>query len=153
MPPPVVSTEVEKPCSEITRSGCTQVRKRAIAADSGSLSARGPLSAMRRNLFGKLRLRSTPWFVRRRPTAPPSGFIVRTVQIVYAARDDLFEPGFFAGFPHPRFSATGCDFAGEVEAVGEGVLDVAVGDRVYGLNRPGAAQLTRRASPPTPVAS
>ena len=55
-PPPVVSTEVENPCREIMRSGRTQVRKRAIARDSGSLSARGPELAIRRNLFGKLRL-------------------------------------------------------------------------------------------------
>jgi NADPH:quinone reductase-like Zn-dependent oxidoreductase len=44
---------------------------------------------------------------------------------------------FFAGFPRPRFSATGCDFAGEVEAVGTGVHDVGPGDRVYGLNDTG----------------
>ncbi|TXH39743.1 MAG: NAD(P)-dependent alcohol dehydrogenase [Actinobacteria bacterium] len=44
---------------------------------------------------------------------------------------------FFAGFPRPRFSATGCDFAGEVVAVGDGVSGFAVGDRVYGLDDTG----------------
>lgn len=41
---------------------------------------------------------------------------------------------FFAGFPNPRFVATGCDFAGEVEAVGAAVHDFVPGDRVYGFN-------------------
>ncbi len=44
---------------------------------------------------------------------------------------------FFAGFPRPRFTATGCDFAGEVEAVGSAVRGFAAGDRVYGLNDTG----------------
>ncbi len=41
---------------------------------------------------------------------------------------------FFAGFPRPRFVATGTDFAGDVEAVGSSVTAFAVGDRVWGLN-------------------
>ncbi|MEI8083309.1 MAG: NAD(P)-dependent alcohol dehydrogenase [Actinomycetes bacterium] len=44
---------------------------------------------------------------------------------------------FFAGFPRPRFTATGCDFAGEVESVGGNVRDFAPGDRVYGLDDTG----------------
>ncbi len=44
---------------------------------------------------------------------------------------------FFAGFPNPRFSATGCDFAGEVEAVGAGVTGFSPSDRVYGLDDTG----------------
>jgi NADPH:quinone reductase-like Zn-dependent oxidoreductase len=44
---------------------------------------------------------------------------------------------FFAGFPRPRFTATGCDFAGEVVALGSGVRDFAPGDRVYGLDDTG----------------
>lgn len=44
---------------------------------------------------------------------------------------------FFAGFPRPRFTATGCDFAGEVVSVGRSVQGFAPGDRVYGLNDTG----------------
>jgi NADPH:quinone reductase-like Zn-dependent oxidoreductase len=40
----------------------------------------------------------------------------------------------FAGFPSPRYSATGTDFAGEVVKVGDGVTAFATGDRVYGFN-------------------
>lgn len=45
---------------------------------------------------------------------------------------------FFAGFPHPRHTATGTDFAGDVEAVGERVADFKVGDRVFGFDDNGA---------------
>jgi NADPH:quinone reductase-like Zn-dependent oxidoreductase len=41
---------------------------------------------------------------------------------------------FFAGWPGPRHVATGCDYAGEVVAVGAGVTDFAVGARVMGFN-------------------
>jgi NADPH:quinone reductase-like Zn-dependent oxidoreductase len=44
---------------------------------------------------------------------------------------------FFAGFPGPRFSATGCDFAGEVAAVGADVTTFSPGDRVYGFDDTG----------------
>lgn len=41
---------------------------------------------------------------------------------------------FFVGWPRPREVATGTDFAGEVVAVGAGVMRFAVGDRVMGFN-------------------
>lgn len=41
---------------------------------------------------------------------------------------------FFAGWPWPRHIATGCDFAGTVVAVGEGVKSFVVGDRVMGFD-------------------
>lgn len=40
---------------------------------------------------------------------------------------------FFAGFPKPRFSATGTDFSGEVVGVGAEVSNFAVGDEVFGF--------------------
>ena len=55
---------------------------------------------------------------------------------------------FFAGFPRPRFSATGCDFAGEVEAVGPGVAGFKVGDRVYGLDDTGLGSHTQYVAVP-----
>lgn len=39
---------------------------------------------------------------------------------------------FFSGFPHPKLSILGTEFAGEVEAVGGAVGSFAVGDRVCG---------------------
>lgn len=41
---------------------------------------------------------------------------------------------FAAGWPRPRFVATGTDFAGDVEAVGEGVTTFRAGDRVWGFD-------------------
>ncbi len=41
---------------------------------------------------------------------------------------------FFAGFPGPRFVATGTDFAGDVEAIGKHVRQFKPGDRVWGLD-------------------
>ncbi|MDX2023315.1 MAG: NAD(P)-dependent alcohol dehydrogenase [Deltaproteobacteria bacterium] len=41
---------------------------------------------------------------------------------------------FFAGFPRPRFVATGTDFAGDVEAVGKSVSHFKVSDRIWGLD-------------------
>ncbi|MEL6988645.1 MAG: NAD(P)-dependent alcohol dehydrogenase [Bacteroidota bacterium] len=40
---------------------------------------------------------------------------------------------FFAGFPRPRKKVLGTDFAGIVEAIGEGVHKFKVGDRVFGF--------------------
>lgn len=45
---------------------------------------------------------------------------------------------FFTGLPRPRHTATGSDFAGEVEAVGAGVTAFRVGDRVWGFDDNGA---------------
>ncbi len=45
---------------------------------------------------------------------------------------------FFTGFPTPKRSATGCDFAGEIMAVGSDVTNFAVGDRVWGIDDKGA---------------
>jgi NADPH:quinone reductase-like Zn-dependent oxidoreductase len=39
---------------------------------------------------------------------------------------------FFTGVVRPRLTILGCEFAGEVEAVGAGVTSFEVGDRVYG---------------------
>src|SRR5262245_28682718 len=46
---------------------------------------------------------------------------------------------FFVGWPRPRHAATGCDFAGEIEAVGKDVTAFRPGDRVWGFddNGPG----------------
>jgi NADPH:quinone reductase-like Zn-dependent oxidoreductase len=41
---------------------------------------------------------------------------------------------FFVGLRRPRFTVLGCEFAGEVEAVGAGVTSFAVGDRVFGFS-------------------
>jgi NADPH:quinone reductase-like Zn-dependent oxidoreductase len=41
---------------------------------------------------------------------------------------------FFVGWPRPRHSATGTDFAGVVHAVGSGVSHLRPGDRVFGFN-------------------
>lgn len=45
---------------------------------------------------------------------------------------------FFAGFPRPRHQATGTDFAGEITAVGPGVQNFRIGDRVWGFDDHGA---------------
>lgn len=45
---------------------------------------------------------------------------------------------FFVGFPRPRHRATGTDFAGEIVAVGEGVTQWKVGNRVWGFDDNGA---------------
>ena len=44
---------------------------------------------------------------------------------------------FFAGFPRPRFHATGCDFAGIVEGTGTNVTEFKIGDQVFGFHDTG----------------
>src|SRR5688500_15348111 len=41
---------------------------------------------------------------------------------------------FFGGLPRPRIPVWGCEFAGEIEAVGAEVDAFAVGDRVFGYS-------------------
>jgi NADPH:quinone reductase-like Zn-dependent oxidoreductase len=41
---------------------------------------------------------------------------------------------FFTGLRRPRRKVLGCEFAGEVEALGRGVTSFAVGDRVFGFS-------------------
>lgn len=41
---------------------------------------------------------------------------------------------FFSGLVRPRHSALGCEFAGEVEVVGDAVTKFAAGDRVFGFD-------------------
>ncbi|SDA63443.1 NADPH:quinone reductase [Algoriphagus alkaliphilus] len=45
----------------------------------------------------------------------------------------------FAGFPKPRFSVIGTDFAGVVDKIGENVSGFSVGDRVWGFGDNGSA--------------
>lgn len=44
----------------------------------------------------------------------------------------------FAGFPKPRYSVTGTDFAGIVDKVGENVVGYQVGDKVWGFGDNGS---------------
>lgn len=46
---------------------------------------------------------------------------------------------FLTGFPRPSSKIPGTDFAGEIEAVGERVTDLEVGDRVWGFDDEGLA--------------
>ncbi|MBI1352464.1 MAG: zinc-binding dehydrogenase [Actinomycetales bacterium] len=74
----------------------------------------------------------------------------RTDSGVQRGRPFIFR--FFAGFPRPRYSATGTDFAGVVEAVGADVTEFSPGERVYGFDDTGLGThaqyvaLTRRTS-------
>jgi NADPH:quinone reductase-like Zn-dependent oxidoreductase len=45
---------------------------------------------------------------------------------------------FMIGFFRPKWTTLGMEFAGEVEAVGAGVTEFAVGDRVFGIKNHGA---------------
>lgn len=73
--------------------------------------------------------------------SPKAGQILVRVRATTVNRTDCgglrgspFVFRFFAGFPRPRFVATGTDFAGDVEAVGAGVQRFSVGDRVFGFH-------------------
>jgi NADPH:quinone reductase-like Zn-dependent oxidoreductase len=77
--------------------------------------------------------------------APRAGEVLVRVHAATVSRTDCgglwgapFIYRFFVGFPRPRHAATGCDFAGEVAAVGEGVTGFRVGDRVWGFDDNGA---------------
>jgi NADPH:quinone reductase-like Zn-dependent oxidoreductase len=80
------------------------------------------------------------------PTPEPrAGAVLVRVHAATVSRTDCgglwgapFVYRFFAGFPRPRHAATGCDFAGEIAAVGEGVTTFRVGDRVWGFDDNGA---------------
>ncbi len=54
---------------------------------------------------------------------------------VLSGRPYIFR--FFVGFPTPRFSSTGTDFAGVVEATGKNVTRFKPGDRIFGFNDEG----------------
>src|SRR5690349_16391738 len=41
---------------------------------------------------------------------------------------------FFTGLFKPGLATTGCDFAGEIAAIGPGVVSFKIGDRVMGFN-------------------
>ncbi len=45
-----------------------------------------------------------------------------------------FVTRFFSGLVRPRHTSLGCEFAGRVEAIGDGVTRFAVGDRVFGFD-------------------
>ncbi|PHN06007.1 NAD(P)-dependent alcohol dehydrogenase [Flavilitoribacter nigricans] len=52
-------------------------------------------------------------------------------------RAEPFVLRLITGLSRPKLLATGTDFAGEIEAVGAGVKDFAVGDRVFGFDDSG----------------
>src|SRR5687767_12828774 len=47
---------------------------------------------------------------------------------------EYFISRFFTGLRRPKWRIPGSEFAGEVEAVGAAVTELAVGDRVFGVN-------------------
>ena len=79
-----------------------------------------------------------------RPEPRPGEVLVR-VHAATVSRTDCaglwgepFVYRFVTGLPRPRHTATGSDFAGEVEQVGQGVTAFRVGDRVWGFDDNGA---------------
>lgn len=77
--------------------------------------------------------------------APAAGEVLVRVRAATVNRTDCgglwgapYVYRFFVGWPRPRHAATGTDFAGDVEAVGEGVTAFRVGDRVWGFDDNGA---------------
>jgi NADPH:quinone reductase-like Zn-dependent oxidoreductase len=80
--------------------------------------------------------------VRDVPTPEPApGEVLVRVHSTTVSRTDCgglwgepFVYRFFVGLPGPSRTATGCDFAGDVEAVGQGVTAFRVGDRVWGFD-------------------
>jgi NADPH:quinone reductase-like Zn-dependent oxidoreductase len=76
---------------------------------------------------------------------PRRGEVLVRVRATTVSRTDCaallgtpFVYRFALGFPRPRHVATGTDFAGDVEAVGEGVTAFQAGDRVWGFDDNGA---------------
>jgi NADPH:quinone reductase-like Zn-dependent oxidoreductase len=72
---------------------------------------------------------------------PRAGEVVVRVHATTVSRTDCgalwgapFVYRFVVGFPAPRLPSTGCDFAGEVAAVGAGVTAFQAGDRVMGFD-------------------
>ncbi len=47
---------------------------------------------------------------------------------------EYFISRFFSGLLRPKNKTLGCEFAGEIEAIGSGVTTFTVGDRVFGFN-------------------
>lgn len=89
---------------------------------------------------------------------PPSRLRIRDIEAPDPAADDIlirihcssvnrtdmgFQRGqpfvtrFFSGLLRPRHTALGCEFAGEVSALGSAVTKFAVGDRVFGYDDSG----------------
>jgi NADPH:quinone reductase-like Zn-dependent oxidoreductase len=75
---------------------------------------------------------------RPRPVADPGTVVVRVEASSVGASDAAFRSGepfaarLFSGLRRPRPIVQGADFAGTVEAVGDGVTDVGPGDPVWG---------------------
>ena len=76
---------------------------------------------------------------------PRAGEVLVRVHAATVSRTDCgglwgspFVFRFFTGLPRPRHTATGSDFAGEVQAVGKDVTAFRVGDRVWGFDDNGA---------------
>jgi NADPH:quinone reductase-like Zn-dependent oxidoreductase len=80
----------------------------------------------------------------RKPEPRPGDVLVRVHAATVSRTDSAalwgrpFVTRFVTGLPRPRHTATGSDFAGEVEAVGKDVTAFRVGDRVWGFDGNGA---------------
>ena len=75
-----------------------------------------------------------------RPDPRPGELLVRVFATTVNRTDRGYRAGkppiirFFAGLRHPKYQVLGTEFAGTVEATGEGVVRFAPGDRVCGYN-------------------
>ena len=47
---------------------------------------------------------------------------------------EYFVSRFFSGLFRPKFKTLGCEFAGEIEAIGKAVSSFKIGDKVFGFN-------------------
>ena len=79
------------------------------------------------------------------PKAPEGGLLIR-VRAASVNGIDIFQSkGFLVGMmPHEFPSIIGRDFAGVVEAVGDGHAEFAVGDEVLGSSRSGRSSASGR---------